>query len=103
MSELRERIGKLSPEELERLALRLQKRVSAVEPEEAIRRTSDDGPCPLSFSQERLWLLDQLDPDSATYNLAWALRLRGTLDVAALQKALDALVVRQSALRTVFR
>src|ERR1700688_4488027 len=96
MGDLRNRIGKFSPEELERLALRLQKRLSAIEPEASIPKTSDNGPSPLSYSQERLWLLNQLDRDSAAYNLAWALRLYGALDVAALQTALDALVVRQS-------
>ena len=103
MSDLREHLGKLSPEQLERLALRLQKRAPAAPAKATIPKTCDDGPCPLSYSQERLWLLDQLDPDSAAYNLAWALRIHGALDLPALRKALDELVVRQSALRTVIR
>ncbi|RJS13574.1 non-ribosomal peptide synthetase, partial [Corallococcus sp. H22C18031201] len=57
---------------------------------------------PLSFAQQRLWLLDQLEPGSASYNLPAGLRLRGTLDVEALRRAFEALVVRHEALRTTF-
>ncbi|MET0398037.1 MAG: AMP-binding protein, partial [Longimicrobiaceae bacterium] len=57
---------------------------------------------PLSFAQQRLWVVDQLEPGSAAYNMPHALRLRGALDVAALRAALDALVNRHETLRTVF-
>ncbi|HSU16596.1 non-ribosomal peptide synthetase [Longimicrobium sp.] len=60
------------------------------------------GPYPLSFSQERLWLLDRLQPGNALYNLPCALRLDGALDRAALQRALGEVVRRHGALRTVF-
>ena len=46
------------------------------------------GPLPLSFAQERLWFLDQLDPGSARYSIAGACRLRGHLDVAALERGI---------------
>ncbi|HVG45544.1 MAG TPA: amino acid adenylation domain-containing protein, partial [Longimicrobium sp.] len=58
---------------------------------------------PLSFAQERLWFLDRLDPGSALYNLPAALRLRGLLDVGALERTLGQLVRRHEALRTTFR
>ncbi|MGJ5203811.1 non-ribosomal peptide synthase/polyketide synthase [Bradyrhizobium sp. HKCCYLR20261] len=58
---------------------------------------------PLSFAQARLWFLWRMDPASPAYNMPVALRLRGNLDLAALKAALDALVVRHAALRTVFR
>lgn len=58
-------------------------------------------PAPLSFGQERLWFLEQLNPGLAVFNEYAALRLSGTLDVAALQQALDGLVERHEALRTV--
>src|SRR5438067_768310 len=61
-----------------------------------------NGPAPLSFAQHRLWLLDQIEPGSSAYNIAGALELRGVLDVAALERALGALVERHEALRTVF-
>src|SRR5439155_1227629 len=57
---------------------------------------------PLSFAQQRLWFLDQFEPDSAEYISATALRLRGELDVEALNAALTALVARHESLRTTF-
>ncbi|HST59694.1 MAG TPA: condensation domain-containing protein, partial [Longimicrobium sp.] len=57
---------------------------------------------PLSFAQERLWFLDQLESRSAFYNLPAALRLGGPLDAAALERALGEIVRRHEALRTSF-
>jgi len=57
---------------------------------------------PLSFSQQRLWFLDQLEPGSSAYNLAGALRLAGPLDAAALGRVLDEIVRRHESLRTTF-
>ncbi|MGG7637555.1 non-ribosomal peptide synthase/polyketide synthase, partial [Pseudomonas sp. ES1] len=59
-------------------------------------------PLALSYAQQRQWFLWQLDPHSAAYHLPTALRLHGALDVAALQRALDALVQRHESLRTRF-
>jgi len=68
----------------------------------AIPRRPQRGRAPLSFAQQRLWFLDQLEPGSPLYNLPVALRLRGRLDRVALQKALDAVVARHEVLRTRF-
>jgi amino acid adenylation domain-containing protein len=57
---------------------------------------------PLSFAQQRLWFLDQLDPGTPIYNMAQMMRLRGKLDVAALQGAVNKMVARHEALRTTF-
>ncbi len=57
---------------------------------------------PLSFTQRRLWILDQLEPGSFAYNLASALRLHGALETGALGSALAEIVRRHEALRTVF-
>ncbi|MGH7828699.1 MAG: condensation domain-containing protein, partial [Candidatus Binatia bacterium] len=64
--------------------------------------TPRDRALPLSFAQQRLWFLNQLEPDSAVYNVRKALRLRGRLNREALQKALDTIVGRHEVLRTTF-
>ena len=63
---------------------------------------SHDGNLPLSFAQERLWFLDQFEPNSSVYNLANGIRLKGTLRVGALEQSLNEIVRRHEALRTSF-
>ncbi|MFJ8622667.1 amino acid adenylation domain-containing protein [Kitasatospora sp. NPDC093550] len=57
---------------------------------------------PVSYAQQRLWLIDQIEGPTALYNLPFALRLRGELDTAALRAATADVVARHEALRTVF-
>jgi amino acid adenylation domain-containing protein len=57
---------------------------------------------PLSFAQERLWLLDQLGPVGPAYNIPAAVRLRGQLDVGALERAFATLIERHEVLRAHF-
>ena len=59
-----------------------------------------DQPLPLSYAQERQWFLWQLDPSSAAYHVPSALRLKGRLDLSALQRSFDTLVARHENLRT---
>ena len=61
-----------------------------------------DQPLPLSFAQQRLWFIDQLNEGSPHYNMPVVLRLRGELNHAALRSSLDAIVARHAVLRTVF-
>ncbi|MEV6139120.1 condensation domain-containing protein [Nocardia sp. NPDC051990] len=56
----------------------------------------------VSFGQYRLWFMQQLEPDSTTYNVLWAARIIGALDLPRLQAALDIVVSRHEALRTCF-
>ncbi|KAG0204465.1 hypothetical protein BGX31_003166, partial [Mortierella sp. GBA43] len=63
---------------------------------------SRDGDIPLSFAQQRLWFLAQLEGVSETYHMPMALRLRGSLNREAIQYALDSLFARHEALRTAF-
>ncbi|HEU4454055.1 MAG TPA: amino acid adenylation domain-containing protein, partial [Longimicrobium sp.] len=58
---------------------------------------------PLSFGQERLWFLDQMEPGGSAYHLSRGVRLRGALDVPALRGALDEVARRHEVLRTTFR
>jgi len=57
---------------------------------------------PLSFAQQRLWFLDQLEPDVAVYNVPVAVRMTGTLNIAALEQTFSEVVRRHEALRTTF-
>src|SRR5437868_4186113 len=57
---------------------------------------------PLSFAQQRLWFLDQLEPNSPLYNIAAVARIDGAVDLARLQQAFDAIVSRHETLRTRF-
>ena len=71
----------------------------AVGPLRAVERGEE---LPLSFAQQRLWFLDQLEPGSATYNMAAGMRVRGRLQVAVLEQSLNEIVRRHESLRTSF-
>ncbi len=79
----------------------LQKEGIAV-PMRRIPRRAETGPAPLSFTQQRLWFLQRLDPESASYNIPRSVRLAGALDIAVLERSLAEIVCRHEALRTVF-
>ncbi len=68
-----------------------------------IPRLADRHAPPLSFAQEKVWLLDQLEPGSPVYNRPLALRLTGSLDESALRRAVQTLVDRHEVLRTRFK
>jgi amino acid adenylation domain-containing protein len=68
----------------------------------SLRRHANVERAPLSYSQRRLWFIDQLQGSSAEYNMPEALRLRGRLDVDALRRAVQAVVDRHESLRTHF-
>jgi amino acid adenylation domain-containing protein/non-ribosomal peptide synthase protein (TIGR01720 family) len=68
-----------------------------------IRPVPRDGALPLSFAQQRLWFLDQFEPGSSFYNMPFAVRLSGELNVVALEQTLTEVVRRHEALRTTFR
>jgi acyl carrier protein len=67
-----------------------------------IERVSREGLMPLSFAQQRLWFIDQLDPDTHLYNIPAAVRLGGQLNLAALEQTLSEILRRHEVLRTVF-
>src|SRR5262245_48654719 len=67
-----------------------------------IRRRTDSGPAPLSYSQRRMWLLQQSNPESPFYNMMRVLRIEGFLDEDALERALEEILLRHAVLRTTF-
>jgi amino acid adenylation domain-containing protein/FkbM family methyltransferase len=68
----------------------------------AIMPVSHDQDLSLSFAQEQLWFLDQLQPGSSAYNLPFAVRLQGRLKFDALKQSLNDIIARHEVLRTVF-
>ena len=67
-----------------------------------IKRTPRDGELPLSYAQQRLWFLQELEPNSPSYNRPTAIRLSGSLNVIALERSFGEIVSRHEILRTTF-
>jgi amino acid adenylation domain-containing protein len=67
-----------------------------------LSRVERNNALPLSFAQQRLWFLDQLEPGSVAFSIPLAVRLRGRLDVATLARTLSEVVRRHEVLRTTF-
>ncbi|WP_122780165.1 non-ribosomal peptide synthetase, partial [Pseudomonas viridiflava] len=68
----------------------------------AIQATRHDEPVPLSFAQQRLWFLAQMEDANSAYNIPLGLQLNGHLDTRALKRALERIVVRHDSLRSRF-
>ncbi|HEX7335226.1 MAG TPA: amino acid adenylation domain-containing protein [Pyrinomonadaceae bacterium] len=86
---------------IEGLAQRLES-AQQVAPRAAIAQRPRPAQIPLSYAQQRLWFLHQMEPDSSFYNVAIALRLEGQLNVVALGESLNDVVRRHESLRTRF-
>src|SRR6185295_10369549 len=85
------------------LASRIAAAPAAADPAVALAPVPRDRPLPLSLAQERLWVLEQLDPGTPLYSIAAAVELDGSLQPQALAAALSAVVRRHEALRTTFQ
>ncbi|HEX3187059.1 MAG TPA: condensation domain-containing protein, partial [Pyrinomonadaceae bacterium] len=90
MSDYSAALSELSPEKRELLELMLSEEATATEP------------LPLSFAQQRLWFIDQLEPGSFLYNICSSVRLQGRLDAWALERCFAEIVRRHETLRTRF-
>jgi amino acid adenylation domain-containing protein len=83
----------------------IQEQISAGKLSEAppITRVSRDGELPLSFAQQRMWFFEQLSSGMSAFNIASGVRLKGPLNVAALEQTFSEIIRRHEILRTVFR
>ncbi|MEO1349493.1 MAG: condensation domain-containing protein, partial [Cyanobacteria bacterium J06635_15] len=104
MSNLIKDIASLSPEKRELLIQRLKQKRGTLSPQTPkIRPQSrESGAYPLSFAQQRLWFLEQLEPGNPFYNQPAAAYLTGTLNLAVLEQSLNEVGRRHGALRTTF-
>jgi amino acid adenylation domain-containing protein len=100
MADFEREIGNLSPAKQALLARR-RSWISGT-PGRPTRSAASRETAPLSFAQQRLWLIQQLDPESHLYNVARALRLRGRLETTVLERSLNEIISRHEALRTTF-
>ena len=92
----------LTPDKRKAFAALMRKKGINVYAGLPVSRASRTGVLPLSYAQERMWFLSQLDPESAAYNIAGGFELAGRLEPRAVQQAVDALVRRHELLRTAF-
>ncbi|MDF5721977.1 MAG: amino acid adenylation domain-containing protein [Rhizonema sp. PD37] len=103
MSDFSQRLAGLSPEKLKLLAQRLNKKKGEAFSQLQINPQSrESNSFPLSFAQQRLWFLDQLQPGNTAYNISQAMLLKGWLHVAALEQSFNKIVSRHEVLRTTF-
>src|SRR5687767_10067908 len=102
MSDLSKLIAEISPEQRELLLLRLGKKKAQNEGPSTSQISSQDrgqSSFPLSYSQLRLWFMDQLEPGSPVYNVYFAFRLPGRLNVTALEQSFSQILSRHEILR----
>jgi amino acid adenylation domain-containing protein len=87
---------------LAEFAKRVEATALQTTPKEPMQRVSRDGDLPLSFAQQRLWIVDQLEPGNTTYNVPIALQISSAVDAAVLEKSIGEILRRHEALRTTF-
>jgi amino acid adenylation domain-containing protein len=97
-----QRASNLSPEQISLLVERFKDKSGGVFRAPSIPRRSEPAQAPLSFGQQRLWFIDQLDPNSSAYIVPLAYRFNGHFDVVALERAVGEIIRRHEVLRTIF-
>src|SRR5262245_49488824 len=102
MTDFSDRIAALSPQKLSLLIQSLQPREPKSESPKIIPRRKQGGTAALSYSQQRLWFIDQLEPGSYAHNLLTAVRFTGCLNLCAMRRAIRELLRRHEVLRASF-
>ena len=105
-ADIAKRIAELPLEKRALLFQQLQKqkeKEQAAEPQGIPRQPRESETYPLSFAQQRLWFLNNFEPESPEYNIPQAFRIEGDLDPEVMQRALREVVRRHETLRTTFR
>ncbi|BAY34386.1 condensation domain-containing protein [Nostoc carneum NIES-2107] len=103
MNEFFERIAALSPEKCKLLLQKLNNKKETNFSHTQIKpQNRESNRFPLSFAQQRLWYLDQLEPGNPAFNICQSMRLTGLLNVAALEQSFQEVVNRHEILRTTF-
>ncbi|MDB9344758.1 amino acid adenylation domain-containing protein [Nodularia spumigena CS-586/05] len=98
MSDLLKKLENLSPEKRELVLQKLRKQQQTP----LLKPVSREKPLPLSFAQQRLWFIDQLEEENCVYNVSFFWQISGLLNISALEKAILEIVQRHEILRTSF-
>ncbi|WP_353929455.1 amino acid adenylation domain-containing protein [Okeanomitos corallinicola TIOX110] len=98
MSDILKRLENLSPEKRELVLQKLKQQQKSP----ALKPISREQPIPLSFAQQRLWFLDQLEGDNYVYNIPFFWKIDGYLNINSLEKAIKEIIQRHEILRTSF-
>ncbi|MEH2238962.1 condensation domain-containing protein [Nostoc sp.] len=103
MSDLSQKIAALTPGKRQLLLQRLHnKKGEVLLRSQIVPQSRESNSFPLSFAQQRLWFLDQLQPGHSAYNIFQSMRLRGWLNVAVLEQSFNEVMKRHEILRTTF-
>ena len=102
MKDISQRLANLSPAKRALLEQQLHKKALQTKQENSISRRKSYQDAPLSFSQQRMWLLDQFEPGNPAYNRPTNISLTGTLNVPVLEKSLNEIIRRHEIFRTSF-
>ncbi|HEX8846857.1 MAG TPA: condensation domain-containing protein [Pyrinomonadaceae bacterium] len=102
MSQTLAKPDNLLAEKAQLIDLLLKKKGITAPRAQVIPRRDSSRPCPLSYAQQRLWFLDQLEPGNSSYNISANLRLNGPLSVSAMERSVGEMVRRHESLRTTF-
>lgn len=102
MNDIYKQIAQLPADKRKVLELMLMEKGVDLSQMAIIPQPRDENPIPLSFSQQRLWFLDQLEPNSPLYNICSPIRLKGNLNSNALKQSINTIIERHEVLRTTF-